>query len=155
MWPKPFIMNLKASVTTVIHSTIDQVWEALVDPKDIAQYMMGVNVTTDWKEGSAIQWKGNWQGKDIEEQGRVLSVREPELLKYSHRSNGATGDPEEHIITIELQEAAGVTHLRLTQDNNASEEACAQAEKNWTLMLDGLKMMLGEAPMPKPEEARV
>ncbi len=144
------MLSLKASVTTVFHFPIGRVWKALVDPQDVAQYMMGARMTTDWKEGSPIEWKGEWEGKAYEDHGKVLGVLEPDLLKYSHRSGSTTGTREEHIITIELRETAGVTHLRLTQDNNADQEACERAEKNWTMILDGLKKLLGEAPVPKP-----
>jgi uncharacterized protein YndB with AHSA1/START domain len=143
-----------AIVTTVIHSTIDRVWKALTDPEQIAQYMMGARVTTDWKEGSPITWQGEWQGKPFEDKGRVLIAREPELLKYGHTSGTAQRPEEEHIVTIELKEVGGVTHVRLTQDNNPTEEARKHSEENWTLMLDGLKKMLGEAPVPKPVAPR-
>ncbi|MEO8589142.1 MAG: SRPBCC family protein [Flavobacteriales bacterium] len=144
-----------AKATAIIHEPIERVWEALVDPEQIARYMMGTQVTSDWKEGSPIAWKGEWNNKAFEDTGRVLKNQEPELLKYSHRSGTRSDATAEHIVTIELKEVAGVTHLRLTQDNNATEEACAESEKNWTAMLDGLKKMLGEAPVAKPEAPRV
>lgn len=146
--------GITATVTSVIHAPLERVWKALVDPADIANYMMGARVTTSWSEGSAIRWQGEWKGKPYEDTGRVLKVREPELLSYTHNSTGSDGDPQEHIITIELKETAGVTHLRLTQDNNRTEEERQHAEKSWTLMLDELKKMLGEAPVAAPETAR-
>ncbi len=147
------INGIPAIATMIIHEPIERVWQALVDPKDIARYMMGAQVTTTWKEGSPITWKGEWKGKPFEDTGRVLEVREPDLLKYSHRSGNAS-TPEEHIVTIELKEVAGVTHVRLTQDNNATEEARAASEANWTTMLEGLKRALGDAPVAKPEQPR-
>ena len=144
-----------ATVTTIIHQPIDRVWQALVDPEDIRQYMKGVQVTTDWAEGSAITWKGTWNGKPFEDHGRLIAVREPEMLKYTHVRGSAGDAGPEHIVTVELKEVGGVTHLRLTQDNNATEEECAASEKTWNAMFDDLKKMLGEAPVPKPEEPRV
>jgi uncharacterized protein YndB with AHSA1/START domain len=142
-----------ANVTTIIHAPIDRVWKALVDPEEIAQYMMGARVVTDWTDGSPIRWKGEWKGKAFEDVGRVLKVREPDMLSYTHKS-GATEDAEEHVIIIELKEVGGVTHLRLTQDNNATEEAREHSEANWTQMLDTLKKMLGEAPVPSDIERK-
>lgn len=146
--------GITAIVTSVIHAPVERVWKALVDPEDIAKYMMGARVTTSWSEGSSIQWKGEWKGKPFEDTGRVLKVKEPELLSYTHTSTGAEGASQEHVITIELKEAGGVTHLRLTQDNNHTDEERQHAEETWTLMLDELKKMLGEAPVPAPETAR-
>lgn len=141
-----------AEVTTVIHEPIERVWQAFVDPDVIASYMMGALVTTDRKEGSPITWKGEWKGKAYEDSGQLIIVRGPDLLKYT-RVSGA--DPAQaHTITVELKEVAGVTHVKLTQDNNPTEEACTEAEKNWSAILDGLKQALGEAPVSKPEEAR-
>jgi len=141
-----------ADVTTVIHEPIQRVWQALVDPELIAQYMMGAQVTTDWEEGSTIRWKGEWNGKAYEDKGHLIIVREPDLLKYTHVSSL---DPDKaHTITVQLKEVAGVTHLHLTQDNNISQQSCIAAEKNWRGMLDGLKKALGEAPVAKPVEPR-
>ncbi len=146
--------TITANVTSIIHSPIDRVWRALTDPEDIAKYMMGAQVTTDWKAGSAITWKGEWKGKAFEDTGRVLTATEPDLLKCSHSSKTAEGAAEEHVITIELKEVGGATPLNLTQDNHATQEASDHAAENWTMMLDGLKKMLGEAPVIKPEVAR-
>ncbi len=143
-----------AEVTTIIHEPIDRVWQALVDPELIAKYMMGAQVSTDWKEGSPIMWKGEWKGKPFEDHGTVITVREPDLLKYTHTS-GASSDAKEHTVTVELKEAANVTHLHLTQDGNATEKEREESEKNWSAMLDGLKKVLGEAPVSTPEQARV
>ncbi len=115
--------GIAARVTSIIHASLDRVWKALVDPEDIAKYMMGARVRTDWSEGSPIRWEGEWNGKPFEDVGRVLKVREPELLSYTHNSTEAEGATQEHVITIELKEVGGVTHLRLTQDNNSTEDA--------------------------------
>ncbi len=146
--------GIEAIVTTIIHAPIDRVWKALIDPEDIARYMMGARVNTDWVEGNPIHWSGEWKGKAFEDEGRVLKVREPDLLAYTHNSASADGTTEEHVVTIELKEVGGVTHLRLTQDGNATQTAREHAEANWTQMLDQLKKMLGEAPVPSPEVTR-
>ncbi|MCB9184186.1 MAG: SRPBCC domain-containing protein [Flavobacteriales bacterium] len=129
---------------TVLHFPIERVWHALTDADDLAHYMMGAQVTSDWTEGSPITWEGEFKGKSFRDTGKVLAAKPPELLRYTH---GSGGDSLEHVVTIELKEVGGVTHLRLTQTNNATEEARADSEKNWQAMLDGLKKWLGEAPV--------
>ena len=146
--------GMEAIVTTIIHAPIDRVWTALVDPEDIARYMMGARVVSDWSEGGAIRWSGEWKGKAFEDVGRVVKARAPDLLVYTHNSAGADGATQEHVISIELKEVGGVTHLRLTQGGNNTEAAREHAVENWTLMLDQLKKMLGEAPVPAPEAPR-
>ena len=132
---------------------MEHVWKALTDPDEIAKYMMGARITTDRNEGSPIVWRGEWKGKPFEDMGRVPAYREPDLLRYAHRSGNAPD--EEHIVTIEMKDVAGVTHVRLTQDNNTTQEAADKAQANWSMMLDGLKVMLGEAPVAPPEVPRV
>jgi hypothetical protein len=54
--PKEQIMskNLIANATTSIEATKSKVWQALVAPDAIKQYMFGADVESDWSEGSAI-----------------------------------------------------------------------------------------------------
>jgi hypothetical protein len=47
-----------------------------------------------------------------------------------------------HSVTIELSGQGGQTTLTLTQDNNETEEAREHSEKNWQMMLEGLKKLL-------------
>ena len=54
--------NLTAKSSITINASIAKVWEALVNPSIIKQYMFGTEVVSDWKEGSSIVWKGIWKG---------------------------------------------------------------------------------------------
>lgn len=133
----------RASVT--ILAPIEKVWNALVNPEQIRKYMFGAEVTSTWKEGSVITWKGNWQGKEYEDKGIILQMKPRRLLQYSHYSplTGARDTPENyHFITIELAEKQDGVQVNLAQDNNATEEACAHSENNWNQMLNGLKKLL-------------
>jgi uncharacterized protein YndB with AHSA1/START domain len=127
-----------AHVDVTIRSGIDRVWKALTDPAQIERYMMGAQVTSDWKEGSAITWKGEWNGKSFEDTGRVLESDAPHRLRYTHQS----GQGDEHTVTVELDEADGSTRLHLTQDRTPAGKARDESEKNWRAMLGGLKEML-------------
>jgi len=52
--------NLIAKTSATIDASVAKVWDALVNPEAIKQYMFGTNVATDWQEGSSITWKGEW-----------------------------------------------------------------------------------------------
>ena len=134
--------DLIAKASTTIKASSAVVWDALVNPESIKKYMFGTTVTTDWREGSTIKWKGEWQGKSYEDKGVVLHFRPTRNLQYSHYSP-LSGKPEipanYHIVTIELSEDKDRTHVSLTQDNNPTEEARAHSQKNWETMLKGLK----------------
>jgi uncharacterized protein YndB with AHSA1/START domain len=129
-----------------IHATRGEVWNALTDPDKVKQYLHGTEMSTDWKEGSPIVWKGEWKGRSYEDKGTVLAVQPEELLRYTHWSpmGGSEDKPENyHTVTYELAGDDGTTTLTLSQDNNPSqEEADKMAENNWGPVLNGLKEMV-------------
>jgi uncharacterized protein YndB with AHSA1/START domain len=68
----------KASIT--INAPSEEVWKALVNPEAIRQYMFGTHVISDWKEGSRIVWRGEWQGKPYEDKGVILTFKPERTL---------------------------------------------------------------------------
>ena len=136
--------NLVANASTVVDAPASKVWNALVDPAAIKQYMFGTNVSSDWKKGR----KGEWKGKSYEDKGVILQLDREKRLSYTHFSPlmGKPDTPENyHTVTIELSLDGARTRVSLAQDNNATEEARSHSEKNWELMLAGLKRHV-EAP---------
>ena len=133
--------SLVAHASTVIAAGPAVVWRALTDPAALRQWMMGAEVASDWRAGSPITWKGEFKGKRFEDKGTVLEVVPGQLLRYTHFSPLA-GKPDEpanyHTVTITL---AGTdrTEVTLAQDNNTTEDARRESERNWAAMLDGLK----------------
>jgi uncharacterized protein YndB with AHSA1/START domain len=134
--------NLIAKASVTINASSEKVWDALVNPEAIKQYMFGTNVVTDWREGSPIIWQGEWQGRAYEDIGVILELKPGRTLQYSHFSplSGLPDKPESyHTITIELSEEGDQTSVSLAQDNNPSEQAREHSEKNWQDMLSALK----------------
>lgn len=137
--------NLIAQASVSIAAPAAKVWDALVNPQIIKQYMFGTTVVSDWQEGSPISWKGEWKGKAYEDKGRIQKIKPRQLLQYSHYSplSGLPDTPENHhLVTIELSEKGPQTRVSLSQDNNATDEARQHSEKNWMMMLEGLKKLL-------------
>lgn len=66
--------GLIATAETDIDAAPERVWQALVDPDQIRQYMFGSQVVTDWRPGSPIVWKGKYEGRSYEDKGEVLQV---------------------------------------------------------------------------------
>ena len=138
-------MNLFAKATIRINATTERVWDALVTPDAIKQYMFGTNVVSEWREGSPITWQGEWQGKSYADKGVILKFQPRRTIQYSHFSplSRLPDRPENyHTVTIDLSAEGNQTQLSLTQDNNATEEARAHSEKNWGMMLAALKKFL-------------
>jgi uncharacterized protein YndB with AHSA1/START domain len=137
--------GLIASVSTTITAPSADVWQALVTPAAIKQYMFGTTVTSDWVVGSPIVWEGEWQGRAYEDKGIILQVVPERVLEYSHFSPlaGVPDVPENyHIVTVELSPDGERTRVTLSQDNNPTEQAREHSEKNWGMMLAALKQFL-------------
>ena len=137
--------NLTAHSSIDIDAPVDKVWEALIKPEKIKKYMFGTDVVSDWKEGSKIIWKGEWNGKKYEDKGVILDLKPEKLLRYSHFSPLA-GHPDKeenyHTVTVELKAQGEGTKVSLSQDKNRTEEEMEHSEKNWQMMLEGLKKLL-------------
>jgi uncharacterized protein YndB with AHSA1/START domain len=125
-----------------VEAAPDRVWAALTDPDQIAGWMMGSRVESDWEVGSPITWSGEMDGKPYQDKGEVLEVEPDTRLSVTHYSPlmGAEDVPESyHTVTYDLAPSGDGTTVRLTQDGCESEEQAEQFSQNWQGMLDGLK----------------
>ncbi len=137
--------NLLARTSVTINASSTKIWNALVNPEAIKQYMFGTNVVSDWHEGSPIVWKGEWQGRPYEDKGQILQFKPAQTIQYSHFSplSGLPDKPENyHTVTIELTTDGNQTYVSLAQDNNANEEEQIHSENNWKMMLTSLKQFV-------------
>ncbi|HSJ44564.1 MAG TPA: SRPBCC family protein [Euzebyales bacterium] len=136
--------NDVARASTSIDASSRRVWSALVDPEQIARWMVGTTVDTDWREGSPVTWKGEWQGTAYEDKGTVLRVEEGRVLQYTHYSplSGQPDVPENyHTVTIELV-GSMPTEVTLSQDGNDNSEMRDHSAAFWQSMLDTLKQQV-------------
>jgi uncharacterized protein YndB with AHSA1/START domain len=137
--------NLVARANITVHTPASKVWEALTDPQIIKQYFFGSNIVTDWKIGSPIYYRGEWQGRAYEDKGTVLDFQPGKRLVTTHWSPlaGVPDVPENyHTVTYLLREHDGDTEVTIEQDHNASEEEKLHSEQNWNMVLSGLKKLL-------------
>jgi|SRR5919106_5506082 uncharacterized protein YndB with AHSA1/START domain len=143
---------MKDDLTTEESITIDApmgtVWEALTTPETIKRWFFGVDTDTDWRVGSPIVHRGEYQGKPYEDKGEILEILPPRRLIHSHWSpvSGLPDSPENYQrVTWELSETAeGGTELTIKEVNLPSEEARATSEKSWRMVLENLKALLEE-----------
>ncbi|MBV8300704.1 MAG: SRPBCC domain-containing protein [Candidatus Dormibacteraeota bacterium] len=134
--------GITATADIDIEAPAGRVWRALTDPDEISRYFFNTKVETDWKPGSRIVWKGEWEGKAYEDKGEVLEVEPERLLSMTHYSP-MTGQPDVpesyHTLRFTLSGDGDTTHVELTQDNNADDAEAERSATNWRTMLDGLK----------------
>jgi uncharacterized protein YndB with AHSA1/START domain len=138
-------------VSTNINASPSEVWAALTTPELIKSYFFGTDIDTDWHQGSPIRFHGQWKGKAYEDKGEIKAFEPEKKLSYSHFSalSGVADKPENyHLVTFDLARAEGGTKVTLTQENltdtaTKTDPAKKQEfEKNWRMVLDGLKRVV-------------
>ena len=137
--------SLVAKASISINADRATVWKGLTDPKLIKQYFFGTDAQSDWKKGSSIVFRGEWEGKAYEDKGTILDIDPPSFIKYNYWSSvsGMPDIPENYAnITYELTSKGAQTELLVTQDRIATEEAKEHSENNWRGVLDGLKKLV-------------
>jgi uncharacterized protein YndB with AHSA1/START domain len=128
-----------------IAATPEKVWAALTDNDSFGQAMFGTEVVTDWKIGSPIVYRGEFEGKTFEDKGEVVELTPPTRMRLTHFSptSGDEDKPENyHELRFDLEPAAAGTHVILTQDNNATQKAADHSQGNWDTMLGLLKKVV-------------
>jgi uncharacterized protein YndB with AHSA1/START domain len=134
-----------ATASTIMNAPASKVWEAITNPALIKKYLFNTDVVSDWKVGSPILYRGEWQGKPFEDKGQILEIVPEKSLVSTHWSpmSGVPDIPENyHKVTYRLLEKDGKTEVTILQDNNASEEEKAHSEANWQAVLEGMKKLV-------------
>lgn len=137
----------KSFYKTTIHAPVAKVWEALTKREIVKQYFFGSDMVTDWKVGSPIYFRGEYEGKSYEDKGEVLEYTPNEFLAFSYLSNwsGLPDVPENYLlINYSVREVEGGTELTITQ-TNYDEEKAKHSEENWKIVIDGLKRIVENA----------
>jgi uncharacterized protein YndB with AHSA1/START domain len=137
--------TLIAKQSVVINAPLSKVWDALVNPVLIKQYLFGTEAVSDWKAGSSIVFTGTWKGKAYVHKGVVLRMEPGKILQHTNWSSlsGIPDVPENYyIVTYELSTINSQTLLSVTQDRIATEEERVGSEKNWQGVLSTLKNLL-------------
>jgi uncharacterized protein YndB with AHSA1/START domain len=137
--------NIEFNTAIEVNASAASVWDALINPEKIKQYLFGTNTFCDWRVGSPLRFTGEWEGKLYEDKGTILAIEEEKMLSYDYWSNfsGVADAPENYqIVTFRLEGKNGKTILHLTQQNIRSEEAKAHSEENWNMVLNSLKELV-------------
>lgn len=140
-------MERGASASIEINADPQKVWAALTDPKEIKKYLFGTEAISDWKKGSSLIFKGEWQGKQYEDKGTILEIVQEKILKFSYWSamSGKPDSPENYsILTFEVEPTENGTKLSITQETNSSQEGLDHSMKNWGTVLATIKKLMEE-----------
>jgi uncharacterized protein YndB with AHSA1/START domain len=73
-----------ATASTTINAPASKVWDAMTKPELIKKYLFDTDVISDWKVGSPILYRGEWQGKHFEDKGKILELEPEKRLVSTH-----------------------------------------------------------------------
>ncbi len=137
--------DITAESSTAIDAPIEEVWRALTTPAVIKEWFFGVDTETDWKVGSPLIHRGEYQGKPYEDKGEIVRFDPPTLLVHTHWSDisGTPDAPENYQeVTWALDDRDGTTLLTVSERNLPSEQAKAVSDESWAMVLGNLKKLL-------------
>lgn len=105
--------------TITINAPASKVWDALVNPEQTKKYMFGCEAISDWKKGSSLIWKGQYEGKEmIFVKGTIVNIQPEKQLAYTVIDpNGTLPDVPENYLTVtyDLQSTGNQTTFTVTQ----------------------------------------
>lgn len=143
-------MSFSTSVSVTVRATRERVWDAITKPAIIKQYFFGTDLDTDWKVGSPLFFRGEWQGKRYEDRGTVLAYEPMNALTYNYWSafSGAEDKPEtRQVIRYQLDSLADGVRVTVTQSNVATQAIADHSAENWRGVLDAMKHLLEGFPL--------
>ena len=142
-------MPFSATVSQDIRASIEAVWDAITKPEIVKQYFFGTNLVTDWKVGSPLFFRGEWQGKTYEDRGTVLSFQPMKSLSYNYWSSfsGLEDDPAlRQIIRFDLDSVDDRVRITIRQSNVDTQTRADHSATNWRSVLEALKHLLEGKP---------
>lgn len=138
-------MSKTVKHSIAIKATPERVWQALTDKEIIKQYMFGTETTSDWNEGSRIDFTGSYEGTEYKDGGIILKIVPEKILKYSYWSSmsGLEDIPENYATIIYTVEAGeDKTILTVEQADSPTEQMADNSDKHWPIVLGTIKKIL-------------
>lgn len=60
--------------TIQLNAPVVKVWDALINPAQIKEWLFGTHVISDWKVGSSLLFTGTWNGTEYADKGTILKL---------------------------------------------------------------------------------
>ena len=146
-----------ARVERLLPASPDAVYRAWTDPATMARWMSPfgrAEVTADVRPGGGLRVAMVEGDVRIEHTGEFRELDPPRRLSFTWRSPYTGTEPS--VVTVELIDRGGSTHLILTHER-LPDEVVASHEGGWRSMVERLAALLagpsGVAGQPGQEEA--
>ena len=132
--------------SVLIKAKKSKVWKTITDPDLVKQWQFGSQLFTDWKVGSGIVFRTEWEGQIFEQHGKILEIQENEFVIYELFAPrpGLEDKPENYfIMKYILKEQGNETELEIIQEDNRNIEeqdsSAPEIEESENSVLNELK----------------
>ena len=128
-----------------INASPSRIWEAMIRPEIAKEYFFGAEILTDWKKGSPITFKGEFNGNKYKEKGIILNIEPNSQLQYSHWSHfdGLPDEPENYRTwTFDITGKNETTLLTISEDNIPTEKQKNRSDEFWKEALLKIKKIV-------------
>jgi uncharacterized protein YndB with AHSA1/START domain len=142
-------MPFSSTTSLDIQAPLASVWDAITKPEIVKLYFFGTNLVTDWKVGSPLFFRGEWQGKAYEDRGTVLAFEPITSLTYDYWSgfSGVADEPAlRQIIRYDLEPSESGVRITIHQSNVDTQARADHSATNWRSVLQALKILLEGKP---------
>lgn len=136
-----------------IRASVDDVWQAIVDPDRTVQYFYGTRVQSDWKVGGSMNYT-NADGDELVSEGTLIAIDPPHRIEFTFT---ALWDPE---LTAEgpcrevwaLADVNGMTRLTIElYDVTEDSKTYTDFVQGFPYIVSGMKSLLETGqPLPAP-----
>ena len=143
--------NLRLEIRRVIKASRDRVYAAWTDPAQLKQWFGPENVQTrdliaDARVGGKFRWdRINSEGEEMTCRGEYRELQPGTRIVFTWQWDDDE-DWENHIsvVTVELEDAANGTELRLTHEQLPNEGSRDGHGRGWNSALDKLEKFFGK-----------
>ena len=129
------VNDLVVTRSILLNATPQRVWEALTHPGMTRHYLYNCEVKSDWTAGSSLEWSGNYKGRPVSAEGRIIDIIPGRMIKYSgfdRLTEGDTARQGDVYITHEIVPHGNQTKLLTTLEHFEGDETRAEmAADQW------------------------
>jgi uncharacterized protein YndB with AHSA1/START domain len=128
---------------TYIRTTLERLWAALTDAEQMKEYWFGMQIRTDWKEGS--QWEMVFPDGRIADTGEILVADPPRRIHLKWRNEFKPELKAEGfaLCVIELEPINEAVRLTIRHTIDRADSKFIEAVSGgWPKILSNLKSLL-------------
>ena len=138
--------DLEVSQSVDVNAPLAKVWDALINPDLIKEYLYGTETVTNWKVGSELVFQGEWEGHKYKDRGVIKEFVPLKKISYSYWSGftGLEDKPENYSTVTYLLEQKDPNTVTFTwiQKGFKDETGYDHSKNGMPAFLEGVKKVM-------------